>query len=113
MWTGEYMLEFEEVLTRGPPVPLPDDNEEADADRPEFSFVTGRYRHAKRYGGEVTSHSHMFLFLLRQYVTEGDRTLAPEAASSTYSALIPRDQDGTVTTLRDSVAGMPFLLCVI
>ena len=47
------MLDFEEVLTRGPPVPSPDDNEEADTDRPEFSLVTGRYRHAKRYGGEL------------------------------------------------------------
>jgi diphthamide biosynthesis protein 2 len=53
MWTGEYMLDFEEVLTRGPPVPSPDDNEEVDTDRPEFSLVTGRYRHAKRYGGEL------------------------------------------------------------
>jgi diphthamide biosynthesis protein 2 len=104
------MLDFEEVLTRGPPVPLPDDNEEADTDRPEFSLVSGRYRHAKRYGGglPLPSHSHLFLFLLRQYVTENDRTPAPEAASSTYSALIPRNQDGTVTTLRDSAAGMPF-----
>lgn len=52
MWTGEYMLDFDEVLTRGPLMTSPDDDEEADLDRPVFSLVTGRYRHAKRYGGE-------------------------------------------------------------
>ena len=63
MWTGEYMLDFEEVLTRGPPVPSPDDNEEVDTDRPEFSLVTGRYRHAKRYGGELPyALSYLFHF---------------------------------------------------
>jgi diphthamide biosynthesis protein 2 len=114
MWTGEYMLDFEEVLTRGPPVPSPDDNEEADTDRPEFSLVTGRYRHAKRYGGELPyALSSVFYFFLRQYVTEGDRMPAPEAASSSSSALIPRDQGGTVTILRDSAAGMSFPLFAI
>jgi len=46
------MLDFDEVLTRGPLMTSPDDDEEADLDRPVFSLVTGRYRHAKRYGGE-------------------------------------------------------------
>jgi len=83
MWTGEYMLDFDEVLTRGPLMTSPDDDEEADLDRPVFSLVTGRYRHAKRYG-------------------EDDRTPEPTSSSS---SLIRTDQDGTVTTLRDSAAG--------
>ena len=54
--------------------------------------------------------SHIFvcgLFLLKNYVIEADGTPAPAPSSS---ALIRRDQDSTVTTLRDSAAGMPFLL---
>ena len=34
-----------------PPVPSLDNDEEAGPDRPVFSLVTGRYRHAKRCGG--------------------------------------------------------------
>ena len=55
-WTGEYVLDFEEVLARGPSKPSSDKNddiEEGDPDRPMFSLVTGKYRHAKRYGGEL------------------------------------------------------------
>jgi len=83
-WTGEYVLDFDEVLTRGSPRSSPDnEDEESDPDRPLFSLVTGRYRHAKRYG-------------------EDDRTPAP---TSSPSDLIIRDQDGTVATLKDSAAG--------
>ncbi|KAH9016449.1 diphthamide biosynthesis protein [Lactarius pseudohatsudake] len=83
-WTGEYVLDFDQVLAREPPKHLLDDeDEDGDPDRPVFSLVTGKYRHAKRYG-------------------EDDPTPAQE---STSSALILRDQDGTVTTLRDSAAG--------
>ncbi|KAI9461404.1 diphthamide biosynthesis protein [Russula earlei] len=82
-WTGEYVLNLEEVLTRRPPEPSLEEDEEEDLDRPVFSLVTGRYRQAKRYG-------------------ENDRTPVPTSSSS---ALILRDQDGTVTTLKDSAAG--------
>ncbi|KAH9017780.1 diphthamide biosynthesis protein, partial [Lactarius deliciosus] len=81
-WTGEYVLDFDQVLAREPP--KHDEDEDGDPDRPAFSLVTGKYRHAKRYG-------------------EDDPT---PAQGSTSSALILRDQDGTVTTLRDSAAGM-------
>ncbi|KAH9051627.1 diphthamide biosynthesis protein [Lactarius deliciosus] len=80
-WTGEYVLDFDQVLAREPP--KHDEDEDGDPDRPAFSLVTGKYRHAKRYG-------------------EDDPT---PAQGSTSSALILRDQDGTVTTLRDSAAG--------
>ncbi|KAH9161619.1 diphthamide biosynthesis protein [Lactarius sanguifluus] len=83
-WTGEYVLDFDQVLAREQPKHSSDDeDEDGDPDRPAFSLVTGKYRHAKRYG-------------------EDDPTPAQE---STSSALILRDQDGTVTTLRDSAAG--------
>lgn len=31
-----------------------DDEAEEDADKPMFSLMTGKYRHAKRYGGELS-----------------------------------------------------------
>lgn len=101
------MLDFDSVLTRGPPVPSSDNDEESDPDRPVFSLATGRYRHAKRYGGGKLSYSLPILILFKLYVIEADGTPA-QASSST--ALISRDRDGTVTTLRDSAAGMPFLI---
>jgi diphthamide biosynthesis protein 2 len=55
-WTGDYVLDFDEVLAHGPPNPPSDKDEEGDPDRPMFSLITGRYRHAKRYGGELLQH---------------------------------------------------------
>jgi diphthamide biosynthesis protein 2 len=66
MWTGEYVLDFDEVLTRGPPVPSLDDDEEVDSDRPVFSLVTGRYRHAKRYGGRKLSYFRLWPFFVEK-----------------------------------------------
>ena len=57
------MLDFDEVLARGPSKPLSDkdeDVEEGDPDRPMFSLITGKYRHAKRYGGELLEHHFLF-----------------------------------------------------
>ncbi|KAF8500350.1 diphthamide biosynthesis protein [Russula emetica] len=51
-WTGEYVLDFDEVLVRGASKPSSDQVEEDDPDRPMFSLITGRYRHAKRYGDQ-------------------------------------------------------------
>lgn len=52
-WTGEYVLDFDEVIGRGPSKPSSDKDEEGDPDRPMFSLITGKFRHAKRYGGEL------------------------------------------------------------
>ncbi len=52
-WTGEYVLNFDEVLARGTSKPSSDQDEDGDPDRPVFSLITGRYRHAKLYGGEL------------------------------------------------------------
>jgi len=57
-WTGEYLLDFDQVLAREPPKNPSDEDEEGDPDRPMFSLVTGQYRHAKRYGGEWLFHYH-------------------------------------------------------
>jgi diphthamide biosynthesis protein 2 len=52
-WTGEYVLDFDQVLAREPRQhPRDEGDEGGDLDRPVFSLVTGKYRHAKRYGGE-------------------------------------------------------------
>jgi len=82
-WTGEYMLDFDDVLARGASKPSSDQDEEGDPDRPVFSLITGRYRHAKRYG-------------------ENDRLPAPPLSSS---ALVLRDQDRTIATLKDTAGG--------
>jgi diphthamide biosynthesis protein 2 len=62
MWTGEYVLDFNEVLARRPCKPSSNkgdegEDEDEDPDRPVFSLVTGKYRHARRYGGERLSHA--------------------------------------------------------
>jgi len=82
-WTGEYVLDFDEVLVRGASKPSSDQVEEDDPDRPMFSLITGRYRHAKRYG-------------------ENDRVSVPPPPSS---ALVLRDQGYTIATLKDTAAG--------
>ena len=51
-WTGEYMLDFDQVLARPEEEPSQHSHDEDEYDRPVFSLVTGKYRHAKRYGGK-------------------------------------------------------------
>jgi hypothetical protein len=103
------VLDFDEVLARGASKPSSDQDEEGDPDRPTFSLITGRYRHAKRYGGELLYHPlsvHLFLAKIR-LCTEKDRVPAPPLLSS---AVVLRDQDRTIATLKDT-AGVPFSLC--
>src|SRR5712671_2268454 len=49
----------------------------------------------------------LIYFSLKYFNTEDDRRPAPTSPSSD---LILRDQDGTVATLKNSAAGMPFCL---
>ncbi|KAF7329083.1 2-(3-amino-3-carboxypropyl)histidine synthase subunit 2 [Mycena kentingensis (nom. inval.)] len=55
-WTGRYVLDFGKLLTEAGVLddgaPSGNDEDELDPDRPTFSLVTGKYRHAKRYGEE-------------------------------------------------------------
>ena len=76
-WTGRYVLDFGQLLAEhknaqtatGPSsclghdfreialiiVTLDEENGEEDPDKPMFSLVTGKYRQAKRYGGELSN----------------------------------------------------------
>ncbi|KAI0315496.1 putative diphthamide synthesis protein-domain-containing protein [Amylostereum chailletii] len=85
-WTGAYILDFEQLLSSSPGVKEETDEQNGDDDphRPIFSLVTGKYRHARRYGEESTPEE------------------SEQGASSTDVIL---RQDGTVATLKDSAAG--------
>ncbi|KAJ1304766.1 hypothetical protein OPQ81_005903 [Rhizoctonia solani] len=49
-WTGEYVLNFDQILSRQKANDVLDEQlSDEDPDRPSFSLVTGTYRHAKRY----------------------------------------------------------------
>ncbi|EED77850.1 predicted protein, partial [Postia placenta Mad-698-R] len=78
-WTGQYVLDFDKLLTQQNP---PEGSDE-DLDQPVFSLVTGKYRHAKRYGAPASSHE----------------------TSVASSAMVLRNHDNTVATLSDSAAG--------
>ncbi|KII84822.1 hypothetical protein PLICRDRAFT_57334 [Plicaturopsis crispa FD-325 SS-3] len=85
-WTGRYVLDFERLLNAEPSEETPESREadEEDPDQPVFSMVTGKYRHAKRYGGEE----------------------APSrAADENTSALVRRNQDGVIAKIQDNAAG--------
>ncbi len=67
-WTGHYVLDFDRVIEEGKEriakiegeVNEKGDEERGqeveeaaeDPDQPQFSLITGKYRHAKRYGGK-------------------------------------------------------------
>ncbi|KAH7914892.1 putative diphthamide synthesis protein-domain-containing protein [Hygrophoropsis aurantiaca] len=91
-WSGQYILDFEKLIAahgEGESIRNTDatgDESEEDPDRPTFSLVTGKYRHAKRYG-------------------DGGEPQEQEGGSDP-SAVILRNQDGTVSRLADSAAAM-------
>ncbi|KAF8345163.1 putative diphthamide synthesis protein-domain-containing protein [Amanita rubescens] len=87
-WTGRYVLDFGQLLAeRDDEKPVADEDEEngveEDIDKPMFSLITGKYRHAKRYGDKIESR-----------ITEGEDS----------SAVILRNQEGRITRLEDSAA---------
>ncbi|PPQ67619.1 hypothetical protein CVT26_006829 [Gymnopilus dilepis] len=103
-WTGRYVLDFERLLANarydeeqnetkkskangtegGEAGEREDSGAESDPDQPVFSVVTGKYRHAKRYGGKSSD----------PLVIEGS------------SSLILRNQDSQLSKLpTDSAAG--------
>lgn len=93
VWTGEYVLDFDRLLSkddnsqthpdRADGMAEDDVSDTNDPDQPVFSLVTGKYRHAKRYGDDHTQ----------------------PGAIENSSAVILRNQDNTVATLKDSAAG--------
>ncbi|EJF62071.1 diphthamide biosynthesis protein [Dichomitus squalens LYAD-421 SS1] len=87
-WTGRYVLNFEELLREGQA-----ESEgasvsaflegPADPDQPVFSLVSGKYRHAKRYGGKDEGTAN------------GD---------TDSSAVVLRNQGSAVAIMSDSAA---------
>ncbi|CAE6424751.1 unnamed protein product [Rhizoctonia solani] len=56
-WTGEYVLDFDQILSSRKPDDVPDEQvSDEDPDQPSFSLVTGTYRHAKRYVDPKVAH---------------------------------------------------------
>lgn len=116
-WTGKYVLDFEQLLNAIPgkhgcqahdqqksnnlaaDEEHSDGDEDNDLDRPMFSLITGKYRHAKKYGGQPSSfESTLSLFTQVGLVND-----APDEQGS--SAVILRNGDNTVARLPDSAAG--------
>ena len=121
-WTGRYVLDFEKLLADaryeeerdeikkskangtegGEAGEREDSGAESDPDQPVFSVVTGKYRHAKRYGGlsiSFPSFSHSGSPLL---AGKSSDPLVIEGSSS----LILRNQDSQLSKLpTDSAAG--------
>ncbi|KEP54560.1 diphthamide biosynthesis protein [Rhizoctonia solani 123E] len=77
-WTGEYVLDFDQMLSRQK---ADDDSSDRhsddDPDRPSFSLVTGTYRHAKRY--------------------VDPRTTSGESANSDSHTMTLRNNEGTLS----------------
>ncbi|KAF8585866.1 diphthamide biosynthesis protein [Ramaria rubella] len=93
-WPGDYILDFERVIehqARSHPNDVSDGHEH-DQDRPIFSLVTGKYRHAKRYGeGTPIFSNHK-----------------NPRSTSNPSAIILRNTDNALTSISNS-AGADFL----
>ncbi|KAI0702377.1 diphthamide biosynthesis protein [Cerioporus squamosus] len=89
-WTGRYVLDFEQLLKEQKDAvegesqyAPPESTEEEDIDQPVFSLVTGRYRHAKRYG-------------------DADGPSTDETGDS--SAVVLRNQENALSKMGDSAA---------
>ncbi|KAJ7119648.1 putative diphthamide synthesis protein-domain-containing protein [Mycena epipterygia] len=84
-WTGRYVLDFEKLLSESGAEAADSPPDSDDPDQPVFSLITGKYRHAKRFGGPG----------------KGKETTAAEPSSS----VILRNQDNAVA-LPDSAAAL-------
>ncbi|TFK94479.1 diphthamide biosynthesis protein [Polyporus arcularius HHB13444] len=85
-WTGRYVLDFEQLLREqkdGVDDATSEPAEHDDVDQPIFSLVTGKYRHAKRYG-------------------DADATSTNETGDP--SAVVLRNQDNALSKMDDSAA---------
>ncbi|KAK7039454.1 2-(3-amino-3-carboxypropyl)histidine synthase subunit 2 [Favolaschia claudopus] len=85
-WTGRYVLDFEKLLAEADDAPATPPDSDDDPDQPVFSLITGKYRHAKQYGGPPSK--------------------GKEIANESSSSVILRNQD-TAVALADS-AGARF-----
>ncbi|KAH9933986.1 diphthamide biosynthesis protein [Epithele typhae] len=85
-WTGRYVLDFAELLKSQADMKEAESkylgNEPQDSDQPIFSLVTGKYRHAKRYGDSDEARA-----------AEGDP-----------SAIVLRNQEDALSRINGSAA---------
>lgn len=81
-WLGEYILDFGRLLERDISSVEEVDGDD-DGQQPEFSLVTGQYRKVKRFGSV--------------------RVVSP-VNNETSSAVVLRNNEGTVSVLQDSAA---------
>lgn len=106
-WTGKYVLDFNELLANAAQQeytsetrPTEDDNEE----KPMFSMVTGKYRHAKRYGIENGTCCSSFQLQL----IHDDFYLAhdtPSEIQSLHGTIVLRNRDTALSKQDDRAAG--------
>jgi len=96
-WTGRYVLDFEQLLAESTAARTDEehdengDEDEEDRDRPSFSLVTGKYRSARQF---------------RDPKFEPKSVSGISASNTNPSAVVLRNQDGTVATLADSAAAL-------
>ncbi|KAG8215726.1 putative diphthamide synthesis protein-domain-containing protein [Butyriboletus roseoflavus] len=84
-WSGRYVLDFGRLLAEyGSGNKTSNEEEDPDPDQPTFSLVTGKYRHARRFGAPETSD-------------DGD---------TSPNAVVLRNQDGAMTVLQESAAAL-------
>jgi len=82
MGSGRWRYRLDRHVLTSATLPVEEADSDEDGQRPEFSLVTGQYRKAKRFGG-----------------------VAPPVNNEGSSAVVLRNNEGTVSVLRDSAAG--------
>ncbi|KAH6903836.1 putative diphthamide synthesis protein-domain-containing protein [Coprinopsis sp. MPI-PUGE-AT-0042] len=94
VWDGKYVLDFAQLLESGSGVQVSSSEKatepDEDTDQPQFSLVTGSYRHAKRYGPGATSSPNV-------------------TSDGTTDSLILRNQESTIAKMLPDSAAAQFL----
>ncbi|KAF9240828.1 putative diphthamide synthesis protein-domain-containing protein [Melanogaster broomeanus] len=85
-WSGRYVLDFGRLIAEYASADADRKNDDdRDPDQPTFSLITGKYRHARRFGALDPQ---------------------PDDSNTSPNAVVLRNQDGTISTLSDSAAAM-------
>ncbi|KAL5501871.1 DPH2 [Sanghuangporus vaninii] len=116
-WTGKYIFDFEELLSK---VTLDEDSEDGkedggtDLDQPMFSLVSGKYRQPKRYGDSSKRNQNAAEFSQELTVRSQDSALSKMADSAaaqflharSYQGLDPRLGQDTPSILEQGRSGI-------